>query len=281
MERSALLFSSFFYFLSCCSTVIAFKKRTFRSRGLSLVGIFLGVLCQTWFLMQRGALERSCPIGTISETLIFLSWSMGIFYLVVGATYRLSLMGAFTAPFILLLQATALFLPNAARVPLISPNPFIETHASLSLMAFGAFGLACVAAMMFLAQEQQLKSQHPSPIFHHLPPIILLEKVIVRLLWVGLILLTISFAAGFLAELSVSGMIFWTSLIFWGGVFILLLARQTHCISSKRFALLSVIIFFVALMLLLVQEAHRSSHEIRETRNVISQPFSFSTSQFA
>lgn len=253
-ERIALLGATFFYFFSCCSTLLAFKAREFRPGRVHFIAIFLGVLCQSWFLMQRGALERSCPIGTLSETLIFLSWSIGLFYLVIGTTYRISLMGTFTAPFILILQSSALFLANAARVPVMMPNPFVEAHAALSLIAFGAFGLACVAALMFLIQERQLKSRQPAPIFHYLPPISLLEKVIARLLWIGLILLTISFASGFLAGLSISGMKLLFSLIFWGAILLLLLVRQAHRLSVRRFAVLAVTIFFLALILLLAQE---------------------------
>ena len=257
-ESIALIGSTFFYFLSCCSLLFIFKTKNFRPGHFQFVALVLGLIFQSWFLMLRSGLERSCPIGTLSETLVFLSWSIGLFYIVIGPSYRISLMGTFTAPFILVLQGVALLLPNAARMPTVTPNPFVEAHAALSLIAFGAFGLACVSAMMFLVQERQLKSQHPSPIFHHLPPISLLEKVTARLLWVGLILLTISFAAGFLAGLSISGMKIFTAFIFWGGIIAILLARQAHRLTVRRFAVGTIMIFLLALILLLTQRSHKS-----------------------
>ena len=44
----------------------------------------------------------------------FLSWSIALIYLLVGPAYRLSLMGAFTAPLISIIQVTALLAPIAA-----------------------------------------------------------------------------------------------------------------------------------------------------------------------
>ena len=249
MERLALLGSTFFYFFSCCSTLLAFRAGGFRPGRFHFVAIALGVLCQSWFLMLRGDAERACPIGTLPETLIFLSWSIGLFYLLIGPTYRVSLMGLFTAPLILALQIVALFLPSG--IPTSMPhNPWIEAHAALSLVAFGAFGLAFVAGLMFLVQEKQLKSQHPSPIFHHLPPIRLLEGVTARLLLVGFILLTVSFVAGFLAGHSITGMKMWIALLVWGGYCITLLAHQGHRLSAHRLACLAVWIFAVALIAL-------------------------------
>ncbi|MFI0347215.1 MAG: inner membrane protein YpjD [Chthoniobacterales bacterium] len=249
-ERMALLGSTFFYFFSCCWLFFIFKTKNFRPGRFQFAAILLGVVFQSWFLMLRGALERSCPIGTLSETLIFLSWAIGLFYLVIGPTYRISLMGTFTAPFILGLQCAALLLPNAARMPIITPSPFVEAHAALSLIAFGAFGLACVSAMMFLVQERQLKSQHPSLIFRQLPPINLLEKVTARLLWLGWVLLTISFAAGFLAKLPVSGTRIVIAFIFWGAIVTLLLARQAHHLSVRRFAALAGFVFLFSIIIL-------------------------------
>ena len=250
MERLALFGSSFFYLFSCCSTLIAFKARDFRPRHFSFAAIVLGLLCQSWFLILRGGSEIACPIRTLPEILIFLSWSIGIFYIVIGSSYRISLMGIFTAPLILALQLIALFLPSGRARADILHNPWVETHAALSLIAFGAFGLACVAGLMFLVQEKELNSQYPAPIFHHLPPIRLLEKVTARLLWLGLVLLTISFTAGFVASLSISGIKFWISLFVLGSYLLLVVMHQRGHVSAHRLALFAVMIFILALIAL-------------------------------
>jgi ABC-type uncharacterized transport system permease subunit len=37
------------------------------------------------------------------------------------------------------------------------PLPWLELHASISLIAYGAFALACIAGVMYLVQERQIK----------------------------------------------------------------------------------------------------------------------------
>jgi ABC-type uncharacterized transport system permease subunit len=115
---------------------------------------------------------------------IFLAWSIALIYMLVGPAYRLSLMGAFTAPLVFLLQAFALIAPIDVRHAVKSPaNSWLEFHASISIVAYGAFGLACIAGVMYLVQERQLKTHQLHSIFYHLPPLTDLFAAITRLLW--------------------------------------------------------------------------------------------------
>ena len=116
----------------------------------------------------RGHALGSCPITNLFEVLVFLAWSIALIYLLIGTTYRLSLMGAFTAPLVVLLQLAALLLPiDTPRAFPIAPNPWLEFHASISIIAYGAFALACVAGAMYLVQERQLKTHQLRSIFYH------------------------------------------------------------------------------------------------------------------
>jgi len=178
---------------------------------------------------------------------------------VIGSTYRLSLMGAFTAPLVLLLQIAALLLPGQENAGFFRPNPWVETHAALSLVAYGAFGLACIAGVMFLIQEGQLKSRRPAPIFHYLPPITVLAGAMKRLLWVGFLLLSLSFAAGMHARLFVSGEKFIFSMLIWVLYALLLAGANKGILSNRRFALLCAGTFLLALALLpLIQHLSHS-----------------------
>ncbi|MBM3856475.1 MAG: hypothetical protein FJ390_00745 [Verrucomicrobia bacterium] len=247
MESISLWASTFFYLFSFSSTLLALRTKQLRPGRFSFVAIFLGVVCQSWFLVLRGKGTHACPITTLPEMLIFLSWAIGWFYLLIGSTYRVSLMGAFTAPLILIFQSIGFFFLPPAVVTQHCLNSWIETHAALSLVAFGALGLAGVSAAMFLFQEAQLKSQAPAPIFHFLPPMQLLEITTARLLWLGLVLLTMSFVAGALSGISISGMKFWISFLLWGFYGLLGVAQQARRLSAHRFAQGVVLIFLFAL----------------------------------
>jgi len=178
--------------------------------------LLAGFVPLTAALFVRGQAEGSCPLNSLYDVLVFLAWSLVLIYLLVGSSYRLSLLGFFTAPLALILLAFATFGPIdrgflARRVA----DPWVETHAALSVIAYGAFGLACVAGVMYLVQEHQLKSHRFSNWFLSLPPINDLAVANRRLLMLGFGLLTAGFLSGVVSGQPVNSMKFWGSVGIW------------------------------------------------------------------
>src|SRR5947207_10311989 len=107
-------------------------------------------------------------------------------------------MGAFTAPLVVLLQLFALLAPidppHPGRLP---ADSWLEFHASICLIAYGAFALACIAGVMYLVQERQLKTHELHSMFYHLPPLPSLFSVMKRLLWLGFLFYTAGLLSGF------------------------------------------------------------------------------------
>ena len=217
----------------------------------NFLAVGLGFILQTAFLSIRGHDLGRCPITNLFEVIIFVAWSVALFYIVVGPAYRLSLMGAFTAPLVVLLQLVALIAPIDQRHAVKLPaNSWLEFHASISLVAYGAFALACIAGVMYLVQERQLKTHELRSIFYHLPPLTDLFSAIVRLLWWGFILYTLGLISGFF----VGEPLPWPQIICAIGVWILyaliLQGRYLRWFAPKRVAALCVIGFSAALTLL-------------------------------
>jgi ABC-type uncharacterized transport system permease subunit len=69
-------------------------------------------------------------------------------------------------------------------------------HATLILLAYGAFGLAAFAGLMFLTQERNLKFHKMRAVLSLLPPIQRLEIATNRLVISGFILLTVGLVDG-------------------------------------------------------------------------------------
>jgi ABC-type uncharacterized transport system permease subunit len=250
MERVALLLAALCYFFSFGQTLFALGAGRFQPGRFNFAAMALGAAAQGWYLSLQGARLHACPIGTLPEILIFLGWTIALIYLVIGSTYRLSLMGAFTAPLVLFLQLIAMVLPDEPSLPRHSSNPWVEAHAALTLVAYGAFGLACIAGLMFLVQESQLKSRRPARIFHYLPPISILSHAILRLLWTGFLLLSLGFAAGWHAHLPIAGAKFWFSLVIWVLYAALLLGARSGLLTGHRKAIAAAATFLLILLLL-------------------------------
>jgi len=251
MDRQLLFLATLCFFAGLVRTFFALRARISRPGRFNFLTIGAGFLFQTAFLSLRGHALGRCPLTNLFEVFIFLAWSIALIYLLVGPAYRLSLMGAFTAPLVFALQTFALLapidVPHRARVP---ANPWLEFHASISMIAYGAFALACVAGVMYLVQERQLKTHQLHSAFYHLPPLTNLFAAITRLLWLGFALYTAGLLGGFFTgqPLPVVKMIgAFAVWIFYGAI---LQGRHLHRLAPKRVAALCILAFSVAVSVL-------------------------------
>jgi HemX protein len=213
--------------------------------------ILLGFVLQTAFLGLRGHALGRCPITNLFEVLVFLAWSIALIYMIIGPAYRLSLMGSFTAPLVFLLQSIALFTPlDSAQAARLAPNAWLEFHASISLIAYGAFALACVAGIMYLVQERQLKTHELHSIFYQLPPLPNLFSVMIRLLWFGFALYSLGLLSGFFTGEPLP----WTKVTLAVAVWVvyatILIGPQLRSVAPRRVAAFCVGAFAAALSLL-------------------------------
>lgn len=225
-------------------------RRGYRSRW-TVLWMAAAFLCQLGFLALRGELRAACPLADRGEILAFLAWSLTLFYLLVGPAYRISLLGVFTAPVVVIFQAIALmpgFLAtNPEKIP--GGNPWHETHSAMSVLAYGALALAAVAGVMFLVLDRQLKEQHlKSGLFRNLPPVRELLVSMERLLWLGGVLLTVGIVAGFLMPHTQAA---WPHLIaavmVWLGYIVLLGVKRVRGLTGRRFSLFAVLLFILSL----------------------------------
>lgn len=249
MDRWLLIASTLFALVAAVqgmSTV----HRGHRSRWT--VGLMiLAVSCQSAFLALRGDQRAACPLADLGEILSFLAWSLTLFYLLIGPTYRISLLGVFTAPVVVVFQAAAL-IPGVLDVnpqELGVGNPWHETHSATSVLAYGAYALASVAGVMFIVLDKQLKDQQlKSGLFHNLPPVRELLISLTRLLWLGTGLLTIGILAGFLMPHAGSPTAHFTCAIaVWVAYCTLLVVKQVRGITGKRLSLITVGLFVLSL----------------------------------
>ena len=252
MDRLLLVLSTFCFLFGFAYTMYALGAKAYRHSRMNLVAIAAGFVCQTAFLYVRGKALGRCPLTNLFEVLVFIGWSMVLFYLLIGPAYRLSLLGFFTSPLVFFFQMFALLTPWDAPARLRpAPNAWLELHAAVSIVAYGAFALAGVAGVMYLAQERQLKTHNLKSIFYHLPPIRDLATANTRLVLTGLALLTVGLLAGFAMGNAGAhaAKIVWSSAV-WLLYALLAGAEWWRRISPRRAALMSVGAFALVLITL-------------------------------
>jgi HemX protein len=251
VDRQLLIVSTICFLAAIMRTIIALRAGVFRPGRFNFLAIGLGFIFQTAFLSIRGHELRRCPLTNLFEVLIFLAWSIALIYMLIGPAYRLSLMGAFTAPLVFLIQTLALLAPIDVRHPVKLPaNAWLEFHASVSIVAYGAFALACVAGVMYLVQERQLKTHQLHSTFYHLPPLTDLFAAITRLLWLGFVLYTLGLASGFFIDAPLPRVQVGCAFGVWLLYAAILQGRHLRRLAPTRVAALCIVGFAAALTLL-------------------------------
>ncbi len=248
-EKTALVAATVLFLGGFVHALLSLRRGTYRHSWTAFGLIAAGFLCQSLFLYWRGKVLGRCPITTPYELLTFTGWAMTLFYFLVGSAYRLSLLGAFTAPLAFVLQFTALLKPDTPTSPGRPPGGmWTEMHATLSLLAYGAFGLAFVAGVMFLVQDRLLKKHTGMSLVWKLPPVHLLSRALKRLLVAGTLLLTAGILSAYRMDTLPSSeklVLVWAV---WASYAILLTYEYQRGMSCRRAAQASVVCFLLAVV---------------------------------
>ena len=236
--------------LSFGYTLFSLGAGRYRPGIVNLAALLGGVFLLTINLWHLGRIQGACPTTSLFDVLIFMSWAILLISLIVGPAYHLSLLGAFTSPLVLLVLLFAQLGPagpsSAARLP---RGPWVEFHAAVILVAYGAFALAAIAGLMYWLQDRQLKKRTTGALFYNLPPITDLGVANVRLLRLGFSLLTAGFVAGFFSgNHHVNSAKFLASALIWAAYGLILVLRRIHHLPPRRRAAASLIVCAVALL---------------------------------
>jgi ABC-type uncharacterized transport system permease subunit len=254
-DRHCFLLAVVFYGLSTIYSVFLWRRGFRRDDWVNYGLLAAGVAVHTLAMTRRGLTFHSCPVNNLYEATTFLLWALGLASLVYSLLPRLKFLCAFTSP---VLFTVGVFALMPALDPPHGPRPEFSgalrsLHAATILQAYGAFGLAAVAAAMFLAQQHDLKAHKLRALLSLLPSIQRLELVTTRLVLTGFGLLTVGLIVGsqlprnqgapFLADTKV----LWSALL-WLVYLEALVAHKFLGRPARRFAA-GVVIAFVFLLL--------------------------------
>lgn len=189
--RQSFMIAVVFYGVSTLYAVFlmraGFRKDTWINYGLLLGGSAFHTLA----MFQRGFSLQRCPISNLYEATAFITWTIVVAYLLIGAWGRLRFLGAFVSPLLLGLGVFAMM--PALDVHGAKPTfvgGWSSLHNALILLAYGAFGLSAVAGLMYVTQDRHLKFHKLRAALSLLPPIQRLEATLGRLLLAGFVLLS-------------------------------------------------------------------------------------------
>ncbi len=254
-DRTWLWAAAGLYFAGFAQGTFSLLRQGRPSGATTYALIAAGYALQLLGLGIRGRAVGGCPLGNTFEIFQFTAWSATTLYLVIGITFRNSLLGYFTSCLAAALTLSSLAIPAwdaARRSHIFGGNPWIELHAALALFSYGVFALLSLTSIMFLLRNYSLKSKHIGGWFSFLPSILDLDHIGVRLLGAGVSILAVSLAVGSVYWLRDTSTVNVAKLIItmsvWAAYALALGLRLRGILLSRRFAWACLGLFVAALL---------------------------------
>ena len=158
--------------------------------GLQLAGLVL----HTAALICRGIGAGRLPFTNQYEFATSFAWALCLVSLIFIRKYRFPVLGAFSSPLILLMIGYAAL--QSREVKELMPSlrsSWLAFHVSTAIIAYGAFGVACVLSVIFLLRgrikEEGFWGQH-------IPQPEKLDMISYRSVCLGMLFLTLTILTG-------------------------------------------------------------------------------------
>jgi ABC-type uncharacterized transport system permease subunit len=132
-------------------------------------------------------------------------WLTAMIYWLSGFFYRLEGLQTLVAP----VAAVAVLLPLAfpSLRPLANTEfPAFKAHISIAMLAYSLLTIAALHALLMAVVERRLH-HHPTlpAVLTNMPPLLTMENLLFRVIWVGFILLTLTLISGIVFSEEVFG----------------------------------------------------------------------------
>ena len=212
--------------------------------------IIAGFAFHTATIALRWIAAGRTPATSFHESLTLFSWIMVALFLLLVVKYKQRVLGAFVAPFALLLIITASLLPGEI-VPLapVLESYWLPVHVMLAFLGNAFFALAFFLGVMYIIQDKYLKSRKLKGLYFVLPSLETLDELNYKCLQYGFPLLTAAIISGAIwSEYAVGSYWEWKhrqvwSLITWFLYAALLHGRLTAGWRGRKAAILSGVAF--------------------------------------
>jgi ABC-type uncharacterized transport system permease subunit len=155
------------------------------------------VLLHAACLAAAAAQWRQFPAATLSQALSMVAFAVAAVYVFVEWHGRERSTGFWLVSLVLLFQvlASVLARPNPPDRAIFH-DPLFAVHVSLALLGYAAFVVAAGYAFLFLQLYRELKGSRFATFYGKLPPLAVLERMMLGALTVGFLALTGSVASG-------------------------------------------------------------------------------------
>ena len=149
------------------------------------------VLFHLAYLTALAVHFRQFPAATVSQALSIVAFAVAVVYVFVEWHGRARSTGFWLVSLVFFFQllSSVLTRPNPPDRPIFH-EPFFAVHVSLALLGYAAFVVAAGYGFLFLQLYRDLKAGRFSTFSGKLPPLEVLERMMLGALFVGFVALT-------------------------------------------------------------------------------------------
>lgn len=262
-----------FYMLSTIGYLIYLflQKDYLQKTGFYLLAT--GFLCHTVEISYRFVQSGNFPVSNLHETLSLAGWTIAGVFLLFQDRYRLKILGIYAAPLITFVMVVSALLPNVpSETHKIFNNLWLIVHVVAIFIGEASLALACGAGLLYLLQENAIKSKQRGFFFKRLPSLELLDNTGYACIVTGFTMLTFGLITGLIYAKSVWGRFWsWDPKEVWSGITwilyaVLLHQRLTVGWRGRRAAIMAIIGFAVILFTFLGVNFFLKGHHGEFTR---------------
>ena len=271
--ESIIFVSIVLYLLSSISyfAYLFFQKDYLQRTGffLLLIGFLFHTLTIVYGFVQSGHL----PVSNMHETLSFAGWAIAGVFLGITLKFNLKILGVFAAPILTIIMIAASQFPNEpAAVTKIFKSFWLVSHVTVIFVGEAAFALACGLGILYLLQENEIKTKKHRFFFKRLPSLEMMDNIGYVCIVVGFAMLTLGLITGFVYAKAVWGR-FWSwdpkevwAAIIWLFYAVLLHGRLTVGWRGRRSAIMAIIGFGVLIFTFLGVNLFMEGHHEEFTK---------------
>ncbi|MBX3458689.1 MAG: cytochrome c biogenesis protein CcsA [Planctomycetes bacterium] len=215
-----------------------FQPRRMRMLWAECVGGAGAAALGTYFI-ARFSEAGTEPFSNLFEVINLAALCVALTCFAIARVRKLKTLAAFAFPGIAVIFVVNLLFADSAAQGRASSG-LLVVHVVLTLMSYGLFFMAAIAAVMFLLQERALKKHRDPAVIRDFPPLESLRRLVNTCILTGLPLLTLGLGLGFVAmsdqgwEAILRNPKIPPSVVLWGVLLLAAAGRWTGRLHGRR-----------------------------------------------
>ncbi len=162
-------------------------------------------------IVTRHLAIKTIPLSSTQDAFSFLAFSVLFVYMIIEFSIKNRGSGIFILSFAFvfeLFSSLQMDWDPETNPLLMQSSSAIHVHTSISIMGYTALALSAIYALMYIIQNNNIKQRNLGKLFNQLPALAYLEKMSIRSVLIGIILLGIGILHGHIVAHNVLGS-FW------------------------------------------------------------------------